>query len=155
MCEDDVLESVAPFWVKAVIRADLAWRTGVDVRQVPDGEIDGHFNAINVRVQWVNDWQVRGSGQFGNATEMDEWPTSATFMVYAAGTFIKGNGLSLDLGVVRDSTLNETNDHTAAWSEECHLIAKVGHESRQYTINFCVNGKTGGQLAADAACTNL
>jgi hypothetical protein len=155
MCEGDVLEAVAPFWVKSVIRADLAWRNGVDVRQVGDGEINSHFAALNVRVQWVNDWQVRGTNQFGNATEIDDWPTSATFMLYAAGTFIKGNGLSLDLGVVRDSTLNETNDHTAAWSEECHLVAMVGHESRQYTINFCVNGKTGGQLAATAACTNL
>lgn len=155
MCQDDVLEVVAPFWVKDVIRADLAWRNGTEARQIPDSEIQSHFAALNVRVQWVNDWQVRGVGQFGNATEMDDWPTSATFMVYAAGTFIQGNGLQLDLGVVRDSVLNETNDHTAAWSEECHLIARVGHESRQYTINFCVNGKTGGQLAASAACTNL
>lgn len=155
MCQDDVLEAVAPFWVKDVIRADLAWRNGTEARQIPDSEIQSHFAALNVRVQWVNDWQVRGVGQFGNATEMDDWPTSATFMLYAAGTFIQGNGLQLDLGVVRDSVLNETNDHTAAWSEECHLIARVGHESRQYTINFCVNGKTGGQLAASAACTNL
>jgi hypothetical protein len=63
-------------------------------------------------------------------------------MIYAAGTFIKGNGLRLDLGVVRDSTLNETNDFTAAWSEECHLVAKVGHESRRYTIALNVAGDT-------------
>jgi hypothetical protein len=149
MCMNDVLEVVAPFWVREVIRADIAWRTGVEARQIPNSEIDSHFAALNVRIQWVNDWQVRGAGQFGNATAMTEWPTSATFMVYAAGTFIRGNGLQLDLGVVRDSTLNETNDHTAAWSEECHLIARVGHESRQYTINFCVNGRTG---AADGTC---
>lgn len=153
MCMDDVLEVVAPFWVRDVIRADLAWRNGVEARQISTAEINAHFAALNVRVQWVNDWQVRGTGQFGNATEIDDWPTSATFMVYAAGTFVQGNGLQLDLGVVRDSTLNETNDHTAAWSEECHLIARVGHESRQYTINFCVNGRTG---AADGTgCTNL
>lgn len=152
MCMDDVLEVVAPFWVKDVIRADLAWRNGEDVRQITDGEINSHFAALNVRVQWVNDWQVRGTGQFGNATAMTSWPTSAIFMLYAAGTFIKGNGLQLDLGVVRDSTLNETNDHTAAWSEECHLVARVGHESRRYTINFCVNGKTGAQLASTSGC---
>lgn len=154
MCEGDVLEAVAPFWVKTVIRADLAWRNGVEARQVSDAEINSHFAAINVRVQWVNDWQVRGASQFGNATARDAWPTSAIFMLYAAGTFIKGNGLSLDLGVVRDSVLNKTNDHTAAWSEECHLVAKVGHESRRYTINFCVNGKTGAQ-STSTTCTNL
>lgn len=152
MCFDDILEVIAPYWVRDTIRADIAWRTGIEPRQVSNAEIDGHFSALNVRVQWVNDWQVRGAGQFGNATAMTSWPTTATVMVYAAGTFIKGNGLSLDLGVVRDSVLNETNDHTAAWSEECHLIAKVGHESRQYTINFSVNGRTG---AANGVGNNL
>jgi hypothetical protein len=152
MCQDDVLEVVAPYYVKSAIRADLAWRNGEDVRQISDGEINSHFAALNVRVQWVNDWQIRGAGQFGNATAMTAWPTSAIFMVYAAGTFIKGNGLQLDLGVVRDSTLNANNDHTAAWSEECHLVARVGHESRRYTINFCVNGKTGAQLLSTSGC---
>jgi hypothetical protein len=152
MCQDDVLEAVAPFWVKETIKADLAWRNGVEVRQISDAEINQHFASLNIRMQWVNDWQVRGTGQFGNATAMTAWPTSAIFMLYAAGTFILGNGLQLDLGVVRDSTLNANNDHTAAWSEECHLVARVGHESRRYTINFCVNGKTGAQLASTSGC---
>jgi hypothetical protein len=143
MCRDDILEVVIPYWVEAEIRADLAWRTGVEANQVSMAELMGDFAEIGVRVQFVNDWQVRGAGQFGNATAMTSWPTSATIMLYAAGTFIRGNGLSLDLGIVRDSVLNATNDHTAAWSEECHLIARVGHESRQYTINFAVNGRTG------------
>lgn len=151
MCSEDVLEAIVPYWVRDEIRADLAWRTGVMPEQVTNTEIDAHFNVINVRVQWVNDYQVRGAGQFGNATAMTAWPTSATIMIYAAGTFILGNGLSLDLGVVRDSVLNETNDHTAAWSEECHLIAKVGHASRQYTINFAVNGRTGSANGTGAA----
>lgn len=152
MCQDDVLEFVAPFWVKQAIRADLAWRNGAEAEQIPDSEINRHFAALNLRPQWVNDWQVRGANQFGNATAMTAWPTSAIFMLYAAGTFIMGNGLQLDLGVVRDSTLNANNDHTAAWSEECHLVARVGHESRRYTINFCVNGKTGAQLASTSGC---
>lgn len=152
MCDDDIIEVVAPYWVRSEIRADIAWRNGVDPQQIPDSEIDAHFNVIGVRVQWVNDWQVRGTGQFGNATAMSAWPTSADIMVYAAGTFVKGSGLTLNLGVVRDSVLNETNDHTAAWSEECHLIARVGHESRQYRINFAVNGRTG---AANGTGNNL
>jgi hypothetical protein len=143
MCDDDVLEAVAPYWLKSIIRADLAHRTGIDPDQVPDSQINAWFTNIGIRVQWVNDYQVRGATQFGNATPMTAWPTAVTIMLYAAGTFIMGNGLNLDLGVVRDSVLNATNDHTAAWSEECHLVAKVGHESRQYTIAFNVSGRTG------------
>lgn len=146
MCLDDVLEVVLPAWVREVIRADLAWKAGVELQAVPNSEIDSYFTARNVRVQWVDDWQVRGASQFGNATAMTAWPTTVDFMIYAAGTFIHGNGMSLDLGVVRDSVLNETNDHTALWSEEAHLIARVGHESRQYRVGFNVNGSTSALL---------
>ena len=92
----------------------------------------------------MGDWQIRGASQLGNATAMTAWPTTVTAMLYAAGTFVKGNGLTLDLGVVRDSTLNAENDYTAAWSEECHLVARIGHESRQYTITFNVGGANVG-----------
>jgi hypothetical protein len=146
MCIDDVLEVVLPYWVREVIRADLAWKAGVELQAIPNSEVDSYFVARNVRVQWVNDWQVRGASQFGNATAMTAWPTTVDFLIYAAGTFLHGNGLSLDLGVVRDSVLNETNDHTAAWSEECHLVARVGHESRRYTVGFNVNGSTSALL---------
>lgn len=142
MCIDDVLEVVAPYWLRDVIRADLAWRTGVDLLSVSDELINSFFTDRNLRVQWVNDWQVRAAGQFGNATPMTAWPTTVDVMMYAAGTFLHGNGMSLDLGVIRDSVLNAENDFTAAWSEECHLIARVGHESRQYRITFSVMGAT-------------
>lgn len=147
MCLDDVLEVVFPAWVREVIRGDLAWKAGVELPAVTNAEIDSYFTARNVRVQWVDDWQVRASGQFGNATAMTAWPTTVDFLLYAAGTFVHGNGMSLDLGVVRDSVLNETNDHTALWSEECHLIARVGHESRQYRVGFNVNGSTSALLS--------
>jgi hypothetical protein len=147
MCLDDILEVVIPAWIREVIRGDLAWKAGVELQAVPNSEIDSYFLARNVRVQWVDDWQVRGTGQFGNATAMTAWPTTVDFLIYAAGTFVHGNGMSLDLGVVRDSVLNETNDHTALWSEEAHLIARVGHESRQYRVGFNVNGSTSALLS--------
>jgi hypothetical protein len=146
MALEDVLEIVLPAWVREVIRADLAWKAGVDLLEVTNQQIDSYFTSRNVRPQWVDDWQVRGASQFGNATARTAWPTTVDFLLYAAGTFLHGNGMSLDLGVVRDSVLNETNDHTAAWSEEAHLIAKVGHESRRYTVGFNVNGSTSALL---------
>lgn len=142
MCQDDILEVVAPHWLRNVIRADLAWRTGIDMLSVTDMAITQFFTDRNLRVQWVSDWQVRGAGQFGNATPMTAWPTTADVMIFAAGTFVHGQGMSLDLGVIRDSVLNAENDFTAAWSEECHLIARYGHESRQYRITFSVMGAT-------------
>jgi hypothetical protein len=51
--------------------------------------------------------------------------------------------MTLDLGVTRDSVLNAENDHTAAWTEDCRLIAKIGHESRVVTIDTDNAGETG------------
>lgn len=141
-----VLEVVMPYWIKEVIRADLGWKPGVNdasLLAVADGQIEGFFAARNVRVQWVNDYQVRGTNQPGAAAVQLVWPTTVNFLVYAAGTFLHGTGLQLDLGVIRDSVLNAENDYTAVWAEECHLIAQVGHAARKYTVGFNVSGGVG------------
>lgn len=150
MCDDDLLEVVAPTWIKGVIRSDLSKRTGVDMLNVTDAMIADWFDARGVRVQFVGEYQARTSGYPGQSTAVSAWPTTVEFMIFAAGTFLRGDGMSLDLGVVRDSTLNATNDHTAGWTETCHLIAKIGHESRRYIVPICPDGTTG---AADlTAC---
>jgi hypothetical protein len=144
MPDSAVLEVILPLWVKGAIRSDLAWRTGTsDLLAVTDAMINQFQTSRRVRVQFVQDWQVGSGANPGQAAARTAWPTSVQFMLYAAGTFVLGSGLNLDLGVVRDSTLNASNDYTAAWSEECHLIARVGHESRLYTTAISVNGITG------------
>lgn len=152
MCDTAILEVVLPSWAKGAIRSDLAKRNGLALFEVTDQMIADWFDVRNVRVQFITDWQVRASGSFGFSTVMSAWPTTIEFLIYAAGTFVRGNGMSLDLGVVRDSTLNAVNDHTAAWMEETHLIAMFGHESRRYVINICTDGTTG---AADLTACGL
>lgn len=152
MCDDDVLEVVFPRWVKDAMRVDHLRRTGFWEGAIADADINALFARFRVRVQWVSDWQVRASGLPGFSSNLTDWPGTVDFMIYAAGTFMLGNGMSLDLGVVRDSVLNASNDHTAAWTEECHLIAKYGHESRQYRIPVCVAGRTG---AANITCSDV
>lgn len=151
MCDTDVLEVVLPRWAKGAMRSDLAKRTGVDLLSVTDGMLAAFFDIRGVRVQYVTDWQI-GSGDLpGQSTPRTNWPSLVQFLIYAAGTFVLGNGLDLDLGVVRDSTLNARNDHTAAWTEECHLIARIGHESRVVTVDHCPSGMTGAATIACAA----
>jgi hypothetical protein len=144
MDEDAVLEVVFPYWVLEAMRSDLGYRPGIDdptLLSVADATIIGMFTSRNVRPQFVSDWQVRAAGLPGVSTnDLAAWPTSVTFMLYAAGTFLHGTGMSLDLGVVRDSVLNAENDFTAAWAEETHLVAMVGHASRRYTLSFNVGG---------------
>lgn len=151
MCSDAVLEAVFPTWILPMFRADLAKRLGLAEFDVSDARIIAWFNARSVRVQFVQDWQVGTTGLLGQSTPSTEWPTSVQFLLYAAGTWIRGNGMRLDLGVIRDSVLNATNDFTAAWMEECYLTARVGHESRLVTVPICPNGAT--QAGITMGCT--
>jgi hypothetical protein len=144
MCRTDVLEVVLPHWWLGGARADLSARTGVELISVTDSWLADRFDERYLRVQFVSDWQVRTTGLPGfSATSPTAWPTSVEFLMYAAGTVVRGNGMSLNLGVVRDSVLNAENDHTALWTEECHLIAKVGHEIKRGSILLCADGTTG------------
>jgi hypothetical protein len=155
MSSNAVLEAVLPYYVRDMIRADLAMRLNVELLDVTNAMIDGYFTTRNVRPQWVGDYQVRAAGKPGASTAITAWPSGATatnVLLYAAGTFVHGQGMSLDLGVVRDSTLNAENDFTAAWAEEAHLIAKVGHESRKYQISYQING---GIATAPASASYL
>jgi hypothetical protein len=143
MCQDAVLEVVLPYWVLEMMRSDLRRRNGIELISVADSYLMDLFDALNIRIQFVGDWQLRTTGFPGAAAGLLTWPTQVQALMYAPGTFVLGNGLQLNLGVIRDSVLNETNDYTAAWMEECWLIAKLGHESRLITINVCANGRTG------------
>lgn len=149
MGTQSVLEVVMPYWVREVIRADMVLRPYEDLGAVAvaDAQIGAWFSARNVRVQWVNDYQVRGANQPGSSSNLTVWPATVNFLLYAAGTFLHGTGLQLDLGVIRDSVLNAENDYTALWAEECHLIAQVGHAARKYTCAFGVSGQVGGTVA--------
>ena len=149
MCDDAVMEAVFPRFAKDKIRADMSMRTGVsDWQCVSDSMIADWLDCRNIRAQFVADWQVRGADQPGAVTPPTNWGTNTQYMIYPAGTFARGQGMTLDRGVVRDSVLNSTNDFTAAWMEECWLLAKIGHESRLVTVDDCVNGISGAASAS-------
>ena len=152
MCDGAILEVLLPRWIRGAMRSDLRKRMGggMEMLEVADARLMSMFDAEGLRVQWVNDWQVRAAGFPGNSTAITAWPTQVRALMYAPGTFVLGQGLRLDLGLIRDSVMNATNDHTAEWMEECWLIAQVGHESRNILVNICPDGTTG---AADlTAC---
>lgn len=145
MADGAIIEVILPRWLRAVMRSDLRKRTreNTSMLSITDAALMALFDAIGVRIQWVGDWQTRSAGYFGTSTVLTAWPSTVQFMMYAPGTFVLGQGLRLDLGIIRDSILNATNDHTAEWMEECWLIAKPGHESRRGIINICPDGTVG------------
>jgi hypothetical protein len=152
-----VLEVVLPNWAIGVIRHDLSNRNGVDLLAVTSAQVADWFNLRGLRVQFVSDWQSGFAADIigDPVLAASAWPTTIDAMIYAPGTFVRGQALQLDLGVVRDSTLNATNDHTAAWMEDCYAVAQVGHESRLVTIPLCNMGVTGASSLVCAGTGNV
>lgn len=146
MCQDAVLEVIAPRWLRGPMRSDLRKRMGActDTLSATDAFLMALFDAINIRIQWVGDYQERTAGFPGvPGTQPTAWPLTVEFMMFAPGTVVLGQGMRLDLGIIRDSVLNATNDYTAEWMEECWLIFNPGHEVRRLTVNICPDGTTG------------
>ena len=135
MSVNAVLEAVFPLWIKAAIRSDLALRHGAELTNVTDAVVDAHFAARGVRAQFVHDYQP-----LYNAAPATVWPASFDFLLFAAGGYVRGDGGTIDLGVVRDSVLNATNDYTAAWTEQLYLVAQLGPDAREVTVNISVDG---------------
>lgn len=151
MDDGAVLEAPFPSWALPLFRTDLARRANVDALQVTEAQVRAQFATRNVRVQFVQDWQPLQTGAAGADGFRETWPANLAFMLYAPGTFFRGNGGTIDLGVGRDSAMNAVNDHTYAFTEELILLAKMGHESRVITLPVCPDGSHGG-IAVDLAC---
>lgn len=133
------LEAIFPYWVRGAIRTDLSRRQGVDLTDVPDSRIDAWFKSRGVNPQFVYDWQAIT----GEAGAFKAWGTSVKFLLYSAGTFVKGGQDVITLDTVYDSTLLGQNDYTALFTEEGYLVAKRGHDARVVTVPLNPNGGTG------------
>lgn len=133
------LEAVFPYWVHGAIRTDLSRRQGVDLTDVNDARIDAWFKARGVNPQFVYDWQALT----GDASAFKAWGPSLKFLLYSAGTFVKGGQDVITLDTVYDSVLLGQNDYTALFTEEGYLVAKRGHDARVVSVPINPNGGTG------------
>lgn len=139
MSDATTLEVAAPSWLPAAMQSDLAMRHGdADFLRVSRAEITA-MAAVrsNVRVQWLEDYQALYA-----STPKTAWPTSAKFLMWAAGAYAEATGPTIDLGVQRDSVLNATNDHTVAWSEQTYQVVQRGPDAREVTVTILVDGVT-------------
>lgn len=132
------LEAVFPYWVFGAIRSDLSRRLGVDLLDVSDARITQWFRDRGVRPQFVYNFDDL-SGVAGAATA---WPTTLRFVLYAAGTWVRGSSEIITLDTIYDSVLLGQNDFTALFTEEGYLVAKRGHDSRVVSVPISADGAT-------------
>ena len=123
--EDQVLTIVLPAWFKSAIRADRVNEQAHDNAGsqdnfgVTDAWIDDMLAVRDLKAIWTLDglgvngevYPFQGFDGFTASTEIPAWPTAVVMNVYIEGSVQFLDSGLLNLGVVRDATLDETNDY--------------------------------------------
>jgi chemotaxis protein histidine kinase CheA len=146
------LKAIIPDWVYDAMAADLALNMPGDGNlSASRSEIEGYVAQLNVTLVASPDMTVFGSQ---GAAALLEFPDSFVWHLFAEGTFLFLDGGTLDLGIIRDSSLVGTNDYKM-FIETFEGVAKVGIESLAITQTVNINGvaaalrdTTGGATAA-------
>lgn len=140
-----------PFWLMDQIRTDLARELpgSTDERlATADAKIDTFFAVRNVNPTPLLDGE---SGQIFNRQgdgPLQGWPSTAVTYLYPEGSWLFLDGGTLDLGLVRDSTLNRTNDFQM-FSETFEAAHFHGVESWRLTFDTCPDGSTSSTVDID------
>ena len=134
---DAPLRAIMPAWIKDAMVADLTLSMPGDSTLNAYGEIDGLFASRNINVCYTLDGSALTTAQGANA--MNEFTDTFVWYLFAEGTFLFLDGGTLDLGIIRDSTLVGTNDYKM-FVETFEGVAKVGVESLKVTSTISVNG---------------
>lgn len=139
------IEVVAPNWLHAIIRADLALQEGIDTKSVTDAQIDAWFSARGIRPQFVADWQTREAGMPGNLATL-AWPGSVSVLMYPAGTWFRNLTPVIEFGVQYPRELLQVNKYSRFFTEDAYAVGKRCDQSLVVSMPTCVNGGYGGPI---------
>jgi hypothetical protein len=142
-----------PEWFKNALRSDLAMQLPGDggdnyenTIALAEAKLNTFFAVRAINVTWFLDGetgQIMGAQAAG---ALNGFPPNVVWYMFSEGTFLFLDGGTLDLGLVRDSTLNGTNDYKI-FLETFEGVAKIGIESLRITSTLRINGATSGTVA--------
>lgn len=140
-----------PEWVKGLLLTDLERGQFNRFDRDRNGVIE-LLRAAGVEPTFFLDGETGGAQVFGaqGAGAYLNYPSTVKWYIAPEGTWIRLNGGELDLGIVRDSVVNATNDFQM-FGEVFENYAKIGIESLAVTSTVCANGVVSAP-AAPSGC---
>jgi hypothetical protein len=162
-----MLTAIFPDWLRDLIRVDLAREIGHSQNadwnslSVTDEQIDGLLQASGVNPIWHMDGQpVNGSvyptqlfTTQGASGAIETFPAKCVWYLFPEGSVQFLDGGRLDLGIVRDSVLDSTND-AEMFLEPFEGLAFRGFTgaATQFVSSLCANGGSAGTISTASAC---
>lgn len=153
MSDGAVIRALMPEWLVDFVLVDLV-RGQYDRFQVRSAVSD-YLRRAGVNPTFYKDGPSTGTGQVyaaQTAGALLAFPTDVQWALYPEGSWLHLDSGSLDLGIVRDSTLNSTNDFQI-FAETWEQAALIGVESLWITSTVCPNGTVSAPKDLSGICS--
>jgi len=152
-----LLRAVLPEFLRDIVRGDLAREMAnaadLDNFVLPDNAVDNMLSARGIQPIWLLDGNASGTHSgvpygtqgFGaqSAGALLDFPHNVQWWLFPEGSFVLLDGGSLEVGLVRDSTLDASNDYEI-FQELFEGVAYRGVESLEIVSSVRPNGLSGG-----------
>lgn len=161
--DTQALTAIFPRWIRGLIKTDIAREIGhsqntyYDQLRIPDSYVEDMIRDAGVNPIFHLDGQpssvAGGVAQYfttdAASSEYKKFPTKMVWYFFAEDMIQRLDAGRLDLGVVRDSTLDATNDYET-FVEVFESIAFRGfnHGALQLVTELCASGGTSGTVTA-------
>lgn len=136
-----VLRALLPAWSLDLLLVDLL-RQQFDRFEATKDDLVAWLRARGIAATFYQDGQTGASQIFGaqGASGLLGFPANVVWYLFPEGSFMYLDAGVLELGIVRDSTLNSTNDYQI-FGEAFENVAFLGFESLKVTSPVCATGE--------------
>jgi hypothetical protein len=147
MDPETVLRAMFPFWAADLMVSDVV-RSQFDRFDFNRARATALLRQANIEPTWYLDGAAGGGQVFGAqaAGALLPFPASVQWYLFPEGSFLYLDGGVLELGLVRDSVLNATNDFQI-FGETFENVAFIGVESLAVTSTVCDSGTVSAPTA--------
>jgi hypothetical protein len=165
---DVPLRMIAPLWLLNMLRADITYQMvgdGLQSLAITDAEIASWFAVRNVNITWhldgidpaditTPDPDIVVPAQFyttlTTGSPVPGFPDAVSTLLFREGDWLHLDGGTLDLGTVRDSTLNGEN-RFQTFAESWEGLAFRGIESFQLVLRLNPTGASAATVSTASA----
>jgi hypothetical protein len=148
------LQALFPAWLIDFLLTDFGRAVEIDGRPSTRAGVEAAIAALGISATYYLDGPSTGTGQIFGAQSpgpLLDFPADAQAAIYPPNSWLNLDAGELQLGVVRDSSLNSTNDFTI-FAETWENIVFTGVESLWLTLTACPNGAFAAGDDVSALC---
>lgn len=145
MDRGSTFRALIPFWVPEMLALDTV-STPNEGRFSSEDDLVAYLRGYGIEPAFYLDTPTSGNSQLPDSSQtedaIDALPSTVQWAIFPEGAFLHVDGGELELGIVRDSTLNETNEFQV-FGESFENVALIGPAQSAYwvTTTYCASGE--------------